>query len=75
MSDPTPMEMLREYRRHSPEFDAQQAEMFKAMSGNDKTELLFRMLMQANGLIQWLHSRLDGRQPTQDMKNIRATTQ
>ena len=76
MSDhPTPMEMLREYRRQSPEFDDQQVEMFKAMSGNDKTELLFRMLLQTNAIMKWLHGRLDGEQPTQGMSAFRTPTQ
>lgn len=75
MSGPTPMEMLREYRRQSPEFNIEQAEMFKGMSGNDKTELLFHMLMHTNGIVQWLHGRLDGPQPTRPMDDLRTETQ
>ena len=76
MSDnPTPAEMLREYRRDAPDFDNQQAEMFKALSANDRTELLFRMLLQTNAMTQWLHSRIDGAQPTQGMSALRSTTQ
>lgn len=75
MSDPTPMEMLREYRRQSPGFNIEQAEMFKGMSGNDKTELLFHMMLQMNAIMQWLHGRIDGAQPTRPMEDIRSSTQ
>lgn len=69
--DPTPMEMLREYRRRAAEFDNEQVEMFKGLSANDKTELLFRMLFSTNTILRHLHERLDGPQPVRGMSGFR----
>jgi hypothetical protein len=42
--DLTPHNMLREYRRQSPDETRSQAEQFKSLSAGDQRELLFYMI-------------------------------
>lgn len=59
MAEISPKAMLAYYRQMSPQFDNEQAAMFKALALKDRLELLFYMQLYANKTMAFLHNKID----------------
>lgn len=75
-NEPTPKDMLREYRRQSTDFMRDQARQFGlSLNMTERVELLFYMLMHANTIMQALHARIAPEEAkTQGMDAIKTET-
>lgn len=72
-NDPTPKDMLREYRRQSTDFMRNQARLFGlGLNMTERVELLFYMLLHTNAGMQSLHARIAPEEAvTQSMEAVK----
>lgn len=77
MSEMSPANMLREYRRQSDDQMREQATEFRSLSAVDQRELIFWMIMHLTAGLQHVHSLIEpgDKTKTRSFSDIETPTQ